>query len=821
MGRLMPEHPQWRSRDRNTVRGKGLKRYLRFLGLALLLAAASVTAGSSSNTTLPWAWANPRPSSDAFSAIAYGGGVYVAVGMDGVIYSSSDGSQWSARSGGLGVGVGDFGFAGYEAVAYGNNRFVAIGMDANGNEHADVSKDGVAWSDQIISTPQASIFLTQYIFLGAQMLYGNGVFVVMSAYDSAYNIPGNAVLTSADGLSWQQSSIGPSSARFFNMAFAAGKFAALGNNGQTGEVVYVSSDGSNWSPTGLSVAATQFSNIVLNVIASAGPGFVVYGFEYTPGCGCGLLYTSPDGISWTQQTAPSVDLVPTLWDGKRFLTSSGYDIYSSPDGVTWSKIGTEPHGSFFPTYPAQVVAPQPGAYVAVCGGLSVCKSSDFVNWTTAFDIVSAGPQANLSWATYQNGKYFATGSYGTTNDAILESDDGLNWAQVYDAPGTPSLTTTIPIAFGNGTYVAIGSSGNVLLSSDGISWSADATPPPDHMADLAFGNGTFLMSGGACQSGCTTKIYTSPDGITWTPQDLTSVTSGFDLGGAVFTGSRFLLLSPQFNTSGVISSGNAVLYTSTDGLSWTQGFVFPTAVQISNLTVAGGQTLAVGSPASVFTSADGLSWSSGQVNGITAPFGGGATLQSITYTGSSYYGVTSTFDVEVSSDAQNWSLVSGLPGNFLFAQNGRLYVVGANGGVMVAEPGAASAQGGTVTSNADNAVQGTLTITGTATAPLTYSVVAVPAHGSATVTDAATGAFTYTPAAGYSGTDQFTFAVDDGITQSRAVETVNVTAAPVTPTPPTGSSNSGGGGGGEGLLALAGLLALRRSRLRQRRQVSR
>jgi subtilisin-like proprotein convertase family protein len=45
---------------------------------------------------------------------------------------------------------------------------------------------------------------------------------------------------------------------------------------------------------------------------------------------------------------------------------------------------------------------------------------------------------------------------------------------------------------------------------------------------------------------------------------------------------------------------------------------------------------------------------------------------------------------------------------------------------------------------------------------LTYAVGTTPAHGSVTV-DPATGAFTYTPTAGFVGTDSFTFTADDGV----------------------------------------------------------
>src|SRR5690606_4315918 len=61
---------------------------------------------------------------------------------------------------------------------------------------------------------------------------------------------------------------------------------------------------------------------------------------------------------------------------------------------------------------------------------------------------------------------------------------------------------------------------------------------------------------------------------------------------------------------------------------------------------------------------------------------------------------------------------------------------------------------------------------------LTFSIVANGAKGAAVVTDAATGAFTYTPNAGETGTDSFTFKANDGALDSN-IATVSVTIQPL------------------------------------------
>jgi uncharacterized repeat protein (TIGR01451 family) len=93
---------------------------------------------------------------------------------------------------------------------------------------------------------------------------------------------------------------------------------------------------------------------------------------------------------------------------------------------------------------------------------------------------------------------------------------------------------------------------------------------------------------------------------------------------------------------------------------------------------------------------------------------------------------------------------------------------------------------------------------------LTYAATGLPAHGSLNVTNS-TGAFNYTPAAGFSGNDSFTFTANDGTSTSNTA-TVSITVLAASSGSGGGSSSSGKSGGGgmalETLLLLGSLLAL-------------
>src|SRR5699024_9544094 len=81
-------------------------------------------------------------------------------------------------------------------------------------------------------------------------------------------------------------------------------------------------------------------------------------------------------------------------------------------------------------------------------------------------------------------------------------------------------------------------------------------------------------------------------------------------------------------------------------------------------------------------------------------------------------------------------------------------------------------------------VTGTLSASDPDGDALSYSIVSQPGHGSVTITNASTGAFTYTPDNNFSGSDSFTFRVNDGQANSNiATESLTVNAAPTSGCP--------------------------------------
>jgi len=89
------------------------------------------------------------------------------------------------------------------------------------------------------------------------------------------------------------------------------------------------------------------------------------------------------------------------------------------------------------------------------------------------------------------------------------------------------------------------------------------------------------------------------------------------------------------------------------------------------------------------------------------------------------------------------------------------------------------AYNGNLTTEQNTAASGMLTASDAENDPLTYSIVTNGSKGKATITDTATGAFTYRPSSSSSGTDSFTFVVNDGqLNSNTATVTITINPAP-------------------------------------------
>lgn len=215
--------------------------------------------------------------------VAYGADMFVAVGVGGTIYQSSDGKTWSF--------VQTDSDADLWGISYLDGAFWAVG--ANGE--VAVSTDGVSWSvrDSGITATLRSI------------THGGGQFLVTGN--------GGAILTSTDGESWLQMNSGVS-ADLTSGAFGKDTFVVVGGYPLIGDytdgVILHSHDGVDWELTSDGewdrLEDVQFIN---GVFFAAGR--------------IGALLSSFDGISWSSAQTGTINTFFSITEDGGLLFAVG------------------------------------------------------------------------------------------------------------------------------------------------------------------------------------------------------------------------------------------------------------------------------------------------------------------------------------------------------------------------------------------------------------------------------------------------------------------------------------------------------------------
>ena len=129
-------------------------------------------------------------------------------------------------------------------------------------------------------------------------------------------------------------------------------------------------------------------------------------------------------------------------------------------------------------------------------------------------------------------------------------------------------------------------------------------------------------------------------------------------------------------------------------------------------------------------------------------------------------------------------------------------IVAAAGGSTPPPPTNATpvASNGSVSTNENKAVSGTLSASDSDGDALTFAIAGQPAHGTVSITNTSTGAFTYTPTANYYGSDSFTFTATDSVgnVSNTATESVTIKQVVVSTGCPSGYTKYTGSLSGSG-----------------------
>jgi hypothetical protein len=270
---------------------------------------------------------------------------------------------------------------------------------------------------------------------------------------------------------------------------------------------------------------------------------------------------------------------------------------------------------------------------------------------------------------------------GGLNDEAAFNDFGETRVAPSGVFGWTSQTAGSPYAGGflglgcNGSdlWVAVGTSGEVQTSPDGITWTSDDIGTGNVPRSVAYdGSGLWCIVG---QSGL---IFTSPDGIAWTQRTPGSSYSG-----------NFIGVAHNKSDLWVAVGASGEVQTSPDGITWTSRSR-SASFTLWNVAYNGSDLwTAVGDNQRIQTSPDGRTWTARTPDTYTGTFGGIAHNQTDLWVAVGFSG-----EIQTSPDGITWTTRSpggSYSGDFYevtYSTSAGLWVaVGSIGGIQTSPDG--------------------------------------------------------------------------------------------------------------------------------------
>jgi len=201
---------------------------------------------------------------------------------------------------------------------------------------------------------------------------------------------------------------------------------------------------------------------------------------------------------------------------------AGGVVLTSPDAITWTQ---QTSATIVNTNELFAVAGNgAGGFVAIGSSGTIITTSannNGTSWSVATSNPLSNPSNKLNAITFGNGKYVAVGANGSSGALIASTDGGIGnaWQLVNIQPPSilngvayaASTTTDGGVSYtGPATFVAIGAGGTLVTSTDGATWSLQSSIPSPNLNAVTYGR-QFLAVG---DSG---GIFTSTNGTNWTP----------------------------------------------------------------------------------------------------------------------------------------------------------------------------------------------------------------------------------------------------------------------------------------------------------------
>jgi hypothetical protein len=261
-------------------------------------------------------------------------------------------------------------------------------------------------------------------------------------------------------------------------------------------------------------------------------------------------------------------------------------------------------------------------FMAVGHAGIVITSNSVSGWT----LQHTGTNNMLWGVTWSGTQYVVVGE----NKTILTSPDGINWT--IRSIGDVSDFRLYGIVWSGSKFIAVGANmvnnqTEIQVSTDGIVWTASPfTVHSGELTSIAWSGNLFVAVGSYFEEGTRKPLLlTSPNGIDWTNRSSPN-TGGYSLNDVIWTGSKFVTVgsgvsgysndginwsyvaNPAIGILGVCYSGKTFvgagngIYTSSDGVNWTQAYPDDHLYAIRSVAWSGYQYVAVGKVMSMLVS---------------------------------------------------------------------------------------------------------------------------------------------------------------------------------------------------------------------------
>ena len=279
------------------------------------------------------------------SDIAYGNGLWVAVGTDGlrngnnILYTTDPSTVWTPSPnqpfgvGGVLAGIG---------IAYdGKGLWVAVGQDASGSNILYTTDPRIGWS------PSPNQPFSGSLSLGADIAYENGLWVAVGRDASGNNI----LHTTDPSIGWTPSPNQPFdvSGSGRSIAYGNGLWVAVGFDASGSNILYTTNPSIGWTPS----PTQPFTNGGIGVTYANGL-WVAIGVNNA--IENNIVYTTDPRTGWTPSLSPQ-GWFPPYFGGTAYgnglwiaagvdSTGNGNNLLNTNDPKTgWIATPNQPFGA--------------------------------------------------------------------------------------------------------------------------------------------------------------------------------------------------------------------------------------------------------------------------------------------------------------------------------------------------------------------------------------------------------------------------------------------------------------------------------------------